>query len=185
MRALSVKQPWANLIASGRKTIEVRTWATTYRGPVIIVSSKRPDIEPTGCTVALANLDDCTEITDSDFSDCFPGELRRDYGIKWYEGFTGWRLSDIKALHPFTMKGQQGLYYIAYRCSGCLKEAYQGKRIGWYEGLDKEKNAGLILVHEKCWRPCLPYNPGSWSPFTGFDFNIDLQTKYKRLHGFA
>lgn len=26
MKALSVKQPWASLIASGRKTIELRTW---------------------------------------------------------------------------------------------------------------------------------------------------------------
>ena len=27
MKALTVKRPWANLIASGQKTIELRTWA--------------------------------------------------------------------------------------------------------------------------------------------------------------
>src|SRR5262245_40463040 len=30
--ALSVRQPWAELIMSGRKTIEVRSWAAEYRG---------------------------------------------------------------------------------------------------------------------------------------------------------
>lgn len=42
MKALSVKQPWAELIASGVKTIETRTWYTSYRGPLLICSSKRP-----------------------------------------------------------------------------------------------------------------------------------------------
>jgi hypothetical protein len=32
MKALSVKQPWANMIASGKKTIETRKWPTDYRG---------------------------------------------------------------------------------------------------------------------------------------------------------
>lgn len=40
MKALNVKQPWAWLIASGKKTIETRTWSTKYRGPILIVSSK-------------------------------------------------------------------------------------------------------------------------------------------------
>ena len=30
--ALSVRQPWAELIVSGQKTIEVRSWTTQYRG---------------------------------------------------------------------------------------------------------------------------------------------------------
>jgi len=32
--ALSVQQPWAELIVSGRKTIEIRTWDTSYRGMI-------------------------------------------------------------------------------------------------------------------------------------------------------
>lgn len=39
MRALSVKQPWASLIAQGEKTIELRTWSISP-GPLAIVSSK-------------------------------------------------------------------------------------------------------------------------------------------------
>lgn len=42
MKCLSVKQPWAGLIQQGPKIIETRTWATPYRGDLVIVSSKKP-----------------------------------------------------------------------------------------------------------------------------------------------
>ena len=44
MIALSVKQPWASLIASGRKQIETRVWSTPYRGPLLICAGQSPDI---------------------------------------------------------------------------------------------------------------------------------------------
>ena len=40
MKAISIKQPWAYLIASGIKDIENRTWKTKFRGRVLIHSSK-------------------------------------------------------------------------------------------------------------------------------------------------
>lgn len=44
MRALTLWQPWASLIAVGAKTIETRSWSTTYRGPLAIHAAKRqPD----------------------------------------------------------------------------------------------------------------------------------------------
>jgi ASCH domain len=43
MKVLTIKQPWAGLIATGLKPIENRTWATKYRGPLAIhVSGKIP-----------------------------------------------------------------------------------------------------------------------------------------------
>lgn len=42
MKALSVREPWATLIANGRKTIELRTWTTDYRGPLLICCGSRP-----------------------------------------------------------------------------------------------------------------------------------------------
>jgi hypothetical protein len=46
--AISVKQPWAALLAAGRKTIEIRTWKTHRRGRVFIHASKIPDPRPEG-----------------------------------------------------------------------------------------------------------------------------------------
>ena len=36
MKAISIKQPWAYLIAAGVKDIENRSWKTNYRGTVLI-----------------------------------------------------------------------------------------------------------------------------------------------------
>ncbi len=44
--ALSLKQPWAALLVHGRKTIEVRRWATKRRGAVLIHSARVPDPRP-------------------------------------------------------------------------------------------------------------------------------------------
>jgi hypothetical protein len=43
---LSIRQPWAALIALGRKTIEIRTWKTSFRGPVLIHAAKLIDERP-------------------------------------------------------------------------------------------------------------------------------------------
>jgi len=40
MKALSMLQPWASLVAVGAKKIETRSWHTSYRGPVAIHASK-------------------------------------------------------------------------------------------------------------------------------------------------
>ncbi len=46
--ALSIKQPWAALLVSGRKTIEIRKWATTIRGKLYIHAARDPDDRPEG-----------------------------------------------------------------------------------------------------------------------------------------
>lgn len=43
MKALTVKQPWANLLCEGVKTVEVRSWPTDYRGDLLICSSASPN----------------------------------------------------------------------------------------------------------------------------------------------
>ncbi len=42
-RALSLKQPWAALLAAGLKTVEVRNWPTARRGRVLIHAAQKPD----------------------------------------------------------------------------------------------------------------------------------------------
>lgn len=41
MRALTIHQPWASLVALGVKTIETRSWRTSYRGPLAIHAGQR------------------------------------------------------------------------------------------------------------------------------------------------
>ena len=63
MKALSVRQPWALLIASGEKTIEARTWRTNYRGPLLICASKTvKKCGPIGVAICTVNFVDCRPI---------------------------------------------------------------------------------------------------------------------------
>lgn len=41
MKALTLHQPWASLVALRVKTIETRSWSTNYRGPLAIHAGKR------------------------------------------------------------------------------------------------------------------------------------------------
>ena len=43
MKCLSLKQPFAELVVSGRKTIELRSWNTHYRGPFLVHASGNAD----------------------------------------------------------------------------------------------------------------------------------------------
>jgi hypothetical protein len=104
MKALSVQQPWASLIASGRKTIETRKWKTDYRGDLLIVSSKRPKIEPAGCALAIVRLVNCRPMTPEDeAASC----------CSLYPGAYAWELGSVRAIEPFPVKGRLGLYEVA------------------------------------------------------------------------
>jgi hypothetical protein len=48
VKALTVRQPHAQLIALGIKTIETRSWATKYRGPLVIHAGLSTDWFPDG-----------------------------------------------------------------------------------------------------------------------------------------
>jgi hypothetical protein len=101
MKALSVKQPWANLIVSGEKTIETRTWATPYRGQILIVSSKKPRIEPAGFALATAELVDCRPMTMADQkAACCP----------IYPRAYSWVLQNIRPITQFPVRGQLRLF---------------------------------------------------------------------------
>jgi hypothetical protein len=66
MKAISLKQPYAELVVSGKKKIELRKWNTKFRGEFLIHASKTSHLEsmkkfnfktlPTGCIVGKAKL---------------------------------------------------------------------------------------------------------------------------------
>lgn len=78
MKIISIRQPFAQLIVTGAKDVENRTWPTTYRGPVLIHASLKPDAitereigwrfgvrwpaeQPLGAVVGVAEIVDCTQ----------------------------------------------------------------------------------------------------------------------------
>ena len=77
MKAITIKQPWATLIAEGYKEYEFRTWRTKYRGDILIHAGKGIDKKamerfkhlnleyPTGQIIAKARITDCVKVDDN------------------------------------------------------------------------------------------------------------------------
>lgn len=124
MKAITIKQPFASLIASGLKEYEFRTWKTAYRGEILIHAGKSIDKDatekfapygleyPTGCIIAKAVLTDCVPVTER-----VKGELRsKNYLV--YSGTTedpdwqgyGFKLENIEKLDPQYTRGMLGLW---------------------------------------------------------------------------
>ena len=79
MKVITIKQPWATLIAKGYKEYEFRTWKTKYRGEVLIHAGKGIDKKavprfkhlnleyPVGQIIAKAKITDCVYV-DQEFA---------------------------------------------------------------------------------------------------------------------
>ncbi len=59
MKCLSLKQPFADLLSLGEKTIELRKWNTKFRGKFLIHVSKNIDIE--ACEILDIDIDKLTK----------------------------------------------------------------------------------------------------------------------------
>lgn len=112
MKALTVIQPYAELIARGVKPIENRRWPTAYRGPLAIHAGKNrswldegdalacPQMA-FGAFVALATLVDCVKLDD------LPTDLT---GHAHAEGPYCWILQNVRRIVPIPYRGAQGLW---------------------------------------------------------------------------
>lgn len=102
LKAISLKQPWANLVASGKKTIETRKWTTKYRGDLVICSSQSPRIEPYGCALCVVELYKIEPMGK---------EHEKEACCEVYPGAYSWFLRNLRVLKsPFRTKGQLGIY---------------------------------------------------------------------------
>lgn len=116
MKAISLKQPYAELILLGRKKIELRKWNTKFRGEFLIHASKNPDKEsmgrfgfkrlPLGCVVGKARL---VEVKKYDNAE----ELAKDKRLhlasgEW--GSYGFILKNVKRVKPIECRGALGFW---------------------------------------------------------------------------
>lgn len=115
MRALSIKQPWAELIASGVKTIETRTWATKYRGPLLICSGLCVDATAHFASIDLSKLEYGMAVASADLVGCRPmaHEDESDAKCEWTDGRFAWVLQNVHRIEvPFAVRGQLGLFNV-------------------------------------------------------------------------
>ncbi len=120
LKALSFRQPWANLVLDGRKTLDLRTWTTKYRGPLAVYASL--DVEKEACraqgmdtatltTGALVGLVDLVDILPLEESEYKARAYEHLNGRAWREGLYGWVLANPRWLEaPQVAKGRLNLF---------------------------------------------------------------------------
>lgn len=120
MKALTICQPYAEMIALGVKRVENRTWPTKYRGLLYIHAGKSrswleegdeeeyPDMQ-FGAIVAVGRLVDCVNY---EYPDSW---IRRHAWLVGYEHAGGpwcWILEGVTPIGPWPWRGAQGLFDI-------------------------------------------------------------------------
>lgn len=124
MKVITIKQPFATLIAAGLKEYEFRTWKTNYRGKIYIhagLGTDRKAIEkfkdynleyPKGEIIAVAELVDCIMIDEE-----VKKELQAKNSLVYsgvihdtsFQGY-GFQLANIRKVKPISVKGKLGLW---------------------------------------------------------------------------
>lgn len=124
--ALSVKQPFADDLVNiaykddegnsfGFKSIEVRSRCTSYRGKLLICSSKSPKIPnmQSGCAlgfVEVYGVKRVKDFTDEDWDNTrIPRARRSEIKSGW-----GWLVRNPKRVVELPIKGQLGIFNIAF-----------------------------------------------------------------------
>lgn len=122
MKALSIRQPWAELIVQGRKTIELRTWQTSYRGRIAIHASQT--VREEACIaygldparVVRGALVGAVELVDILTLDEAAWEALRDQHLSLSDfpgPMFGWRLEAPQRLpQPIPIRGRMNLFNV-------------------------------------------------------------------------
>lgn len=113
MKAISIKNPYAQAIIAGEKTIEVRSWRTAYRGRLVIVSSKTPVYRDenflNGHALGEVDLIEIRSLTVDDAEAA--GFEPEDF--EYLKGQYAWVLSHPRSYKkPYPQKGRLYLYDI-------------------------------------------------------------------------
>lgn len=128
MKVITVKQPFATLIAEGVKEYEFRTWRTKYRGDILIHAGKGVDKEamkkyekynfsyPSGCIIAKAKIKDCVFI-DAEMRKVLSEKNSFVYSNvinnRDWNGY-GFVISDVSKIDPIEVNGKLSLWDYDY-----------------------------------------------------------------------
>lgn len=129
MKVITIKQPFASLIAEGIKEYEFRTWKTKYRGELLIHAGKGIDKKAmkkfekynleysSGCIIAKVNLTDCIKIDDK------AREMLKEKNDFVYSSIIkhtewngyGFKLENVEKIEPIKINGKLSLWDYDYK----------------------------------------------------------------------
>jgi hypothetical protein len=134
-RAVSVRQPWATLIIEGRKTIELRTWVTEYRGRIWLhaASAVNETLDahfgiahpPRGAFLGLVDLVTTVSVDRERWTEW--RDMHLDPG-EYSPGYHAWILRDpVPLVAPISARGRPGLYSIDHGLAGDMFEQLRNR----------------------------------------------------------
>jgi len=116
MKVLSIKQPYVELILSGKKTIELRSWNTKFRGEFLVHASKKPDKNamekfgfkdlPVGQILGKVTL---VDVKDYEKTKDFEKDQNKHRATSSWGQF-GFILKDPKRITPISIGGKLGFW---------------------------------------------------------------------------
>ena len=116
MKVLSLKQPYAELVLSGKKVIELRNWNTKHRGIFLIHASQTVDKEamkkfgfttlPTGYILGRAELTNVKHYANE--KEHLADSHLHLTSFHW--GNYGFILTNIQRIKPIQAKGKLGFW---------------------------------------------------------------------------
>jgi hypothetical protein len=110
VKALTIRQPHASLVAIGVKTIETRKWSINWRGKLAIHSAMHKprgwdESLPLGVVLAVCDLVGCVPIEELNEHDGF------GIGDAEGPGHFGWLLANVEPLtEPVRATGKLGIW---------------------------------------------------------------------------
>ena len=124
MKVITLKQPWATLVAEGLKKYEFRSWKFNYRGEILIHAGKGIDKDamkkfehlnlnyPHSKIIAKVKILDCIELND-EINKQIIEENELIYGHKYDRTGYAWKLDLIEKINDETiLSGKQGIWNI-------------------------------------------------------------------------
>ena len=121
MKVITLKQPWATLVAEGIKEYEFRSWKYNYRGEILIHAGAGVDKDamerfkslnltyPKMKILAIVTIDDCIPLDEKQNKEiCNLNPLV--YGDKNRTGYA-WKLKNVKKINlDDKIQGKQGIW---------------------------------------------------------------------------
>jgi hypothetical protein len=127
MKALSLRQPWADWVVQGKKTLELRTWTVSHRGPLVIHASQTINkeaclahgIDPasliTGAVIGIVDVVEILELNRDDFTNYQSQHMASGFfnPPEEDEVLFGWKLANARELPaPIPFRGRMGLFNV-------------------------------------------------------------------------
>lgn len=124
MRVITLKQPWATLVAERLKKYEFRSWKYSYRGEILIHAGKGVDKDamkkfehlnlnyPHSKIIAKVKILDCIELND-EINRQIIEENELVYGHKYDRTGYAWKIEVVEKIDDDkVISGKQGIWNI-------------------------------------------------------------------------